>query len=409
MKYQALKRKPLTEAQARKNMIIYLKNMAGYKMNYFKGMAYSEIRHIFKKHYNYNQAFLEEVNEEDTVPEKEVKVEGHKRKGGSLEKEITKKQMMDEEAEELKSHLQIVLNDDDDVYIEGTPLASKIPIIDYKIHLERNKPYFKIIRADGCSVCCCLVENTLLSAVIYTLAIGSSSYMGLMSASSACASFLGLLLVSRSADFVPLLAVDVKTVMPKHEPVDVKTKGVYSTVKTKTVRKNSFSPPIIEDWNSDDESEVEFEPKVEVKTIRPSIEKIKFVKTAREKEENVEKPKQHKHYPRGNQRNWNNLIGEDRLKLKELMKLSTKLSDRVLDLENIKTAQAKEIADLKKRVKKLERKRRSRTSQMNLFKIGTSRRRSLGKEDASKQGKNLKQRSIFKESDFDVQAMMDAD
>nr|GEZ26947.1 hypothetical protein [Tanacetum cinerariifolium] len=36
MKYQALKRKPLTKAQARKNMIIYLKNMDGYKMNYFK-------------------------------------------------------------------------------------------------------------------------------------------------------------------------------------------------------------------------------------------------------------------------------------------------------------------------------------------------------------------------------------
>nr|GEY47552.1 hypothetical protein [Tanacetum cinerariifolium] len=31
---------------------------------------------------------------------------------------------------------------------EVTPLASKIPILDYKIHLERNKPYFKIIRVD---------------------------------------------------------------------------------------------------------------------------------------------------------------------------------------------------------------------------------------------------------------------
>nr|GFB11788.1 hypothetical protein [Tanacetum cinerariifolium] len=31
----------------------------------------------------------------------------------------------------------------------ATPLASKIPIVDYKIHTERNKPYFKIIRADG--------------------------------------------------------------------------------------------------------------------------------------------------------------------------------------------------------------------------------------------------------------------
>ncbi|GKB53273.1 hypothetical protein Tco_0904026, partial [Tanacetum coccineum] len=49
--------------------------------------------------------------------------------------------------------------------------------------------------------------------------------------------------------------------------------------------------------------------------------------------------------------------GEDRLKLKELMDLCTKLSDRVLDLETTKAAQAKEIASLKKRVKKLERKK----------------------------------------------------
>ncbi|GJY56714.1 hypothetical protein Tco_0455829 [Tanacetum coccineum] len=103
--------------------------------------------------------------------------------------------------------------------------------------------------------------------------------------------------------------------------------------------------------------------------------------------------------------------GEDRLKLKELMDLCTKLSDRVLDLETTKTAQAKEIASLKKRVKKLERKRKSKTPGMNLFKIGTSRRRSLGEEDASKQGRNLKQgkqSSIFEESDFDDEGF-DAD
>nr|GEV14692.1 hypothetical protein [Tanacetum cinerariifolium] len=82
---------------------------------------------------------------------------------------------------------------------------------------------------------------------------------------------------------------------------------------------------------------------------------------------------------------------------------------RVLDLEKTKTAQAKEIANLKKKVKKLERNRRSKTLGMNLFKIGTFRRRSLGEEDASKQGRNLKQRSIFEESDFDVQVMTDAD
>nr|GEW16330.1 copia protein [Tanacetum cinerariifolium] len=41
-KYQDLKKKPVSIAQARKNMIIYLKNMAGYKMKFFKGMTYDK-------------------------------------------------------------------------------------------------------------------------------------------------------------------------------------------------------------------------------------------------------------------------------------------------------------------------------------------------------------------------------
>nr|GEZ02235.1 hypothetical protein [Tanacetum cinerariifolium] len=36
-KYQSLKRKPISVAQDRKNMIVYLKNMAGYKIAHFKG------------------------------------------------------------------------------------------------------------------------------------------------------------------------------------------------------------------------------------------------------------------------------------------------------------------------------------------------------------------------------------
>nr|GEV36529.1 hypothetical protein [Tanacetum cinerariifolium] len=36
MRYQSLKRKPVTEAQARKNIMVYLKNMAGFKMDFFK-------------------------------------------------------------------------------------------------------------------------------------------------------------------------------------------------------------------------------------------------------------------------------------------------------------------------------------------------------------------------------------
>ncbi|GKC33864.1 ribonuclease H-like domain-containing protein, partial [Tanacetum coccineum] len=56
--------------------------------------------------------------------------------------------------------------------------------------------------------------------------------------------------------------------------------------------------------------EVEFIPNVEDKTVRPSTEKIKFVKSARETKEKVETPKQNKYYPRGNQRNWNNLMSQ---------------------------------------------------------------------------------------------------
>nr|GEX13764.1 copia protein [Tanacetum cinerariifolium] len=65
--------------------------------------------------------------------------------------EIAKKYRLDEEAEELKRHMQIMANDDDDddVYTEATPLASKVPVVDYQIHYENNKPYYKIIRADG--------------------------------------------------------------------------------------------------------------------------------------------------------------------------------------------------------------------------------------------------------------------
>nr|GEY67165.1 hypothetical protein [Tanacetum cinerariifolium] len=57
-KYQALKRKPQTKAQVRKNMMMYLKNVVGFKMDYFKGMSYNDIRPIFEAKFNSNVAFL---------------------------------------------------------------------------------------------------------------------------------------------------------------------------------------------------------------------------------------------------------------------------------------------------------------------------------------------------------------
>nr|GEU78550.1 retrovirus-related Pol polyprotein from transposon TNT 1-94 [Tanacetum cinerariifolium] len=144
-RYQALKRKPQTKAQARKNMMVYLKKVAGFKMDYFKGMTYDDIRLIFEKHFDSNVAFLqktkEQMNEEDN---KTIK-----RLNESKEEKAAIKQKLDEDVKELKRYLQIVPNEDDDVYTEATPLAQKVHVVDYEIYNENNKPYFKIRRADG--------------------------------------------------------------------------------------------------------------------------------------------------------------------------------------------------------------------------------------------------------------------
>nr|GEW39930.1 hypothetical protein [Tanacetum cinerariifolium] len=60
--------------------------------------------------------------------------------------------------------------------------------------------------------------------------------------------------------------------------------------------------------------------------------------------------------------------GEDRMQLSELMETCTKLSDRVLSLEQIKTNQAAEIEKLKKRVKKLEGKKKRIHGLKSLYK-----------------------------------------
>nr|GEY25953.1 hypothetical protein [Tanacetum cinerariifolium] len=52
--YKVLKRKPHTEAQAMKNMMIYLRNVDGFKIDYFKGMNYDDIRLIYEKHFDSN-------------------------------------------------------------------------------------------------------------------------------------------------------------------------------------------------------------------------------------------------------------------------------------------------------------------------------------------------------------------
>ncbi|GJR27517.1 retrovirus-related pol polyprotein from transposon TNT 1-94 [Tanacetum coccineum] len=102
------------------------------------------------------------------------------------------------------------------------------------------------------------------------------------------------------------------------------------------------------------------------------------------------------------------LSGEDRLKLKKLMALCTNLQNRVLNLEHIKTTQALEIESLNRRVKKLEKKQRSRTHKLKrLYKVGLSAKvvssedEGLGEEDASKQGRKIHDIDVDKDITLD--------
>ncbi|GJT39402.1 putative ribonuclease H-like domain-containing protein [Tanacetum coccineum] len=76
-----------------------------------------------------------------------------------------------------------------------------------------------------------------------------------------------------------------------------------NTSQSHKVMSSNFGPPIIEDWDSEDESEVNFTLN---KTVRPNIKQVKFDKSTREVVGEKETLKQNKSHPRGNQRNWNN-------------------------------------------------------------------------------------------------------
>nr|GEX19489.1 hypothetical protein [Tanacetum cinerariifolium] len=130
--YLVLKRKPQIEGQARKNMIMYLKNIDGFKMDYFKGMSYDDIRPIFEAKFNSNVAFFLKIKEQ--LEEKENKAL-QKLSETSAEREA-KRRKLDEEVEDLKRHLEIVPNKDDDVYTEATHLQERSLLLTIREDLE---------------------------------------------------------------------------------------------------------------------------------------------------------------------------------------------------------------------------------------------------------------------------------
>nr|GEY97203.1 hypothetical protein [Tanacetum cinerariifolium] len=125
--YQGMKKRPQTESEAHKNIMIYLKNTAGYKMDFFKGMTYAEICPIFQARFDENMRFLfksrDEMEEEDQEIIKSIN-ETPAQKAAKRRKPSEEAQ----EAKDLKKRLEVVDDEDDDVFIEATLLARKTMI-----------------------------------------------------------------------------------------------------------------------------------------------------------------------------------------------------------------------------------------------------------------------------------------
>nr|GEU86048.1 hypothetical protein [Tanacetum cinerariifolium] len=137
-----------TEAQARRNMIMHLKNTAGFKLDYFKGKSYDDIHPIFKAKFNTNMDFL--LKSKEQIEEEENRaLESINKTPAQKAAKRRRLNQEDKDMEEIKQHLEIVPDEDDDVYTEATSLAKKVPVVDYQIIHLNNKPHYKIIRADG--------------------------------------------------------------------------------------------------------------------------------------------------------------------------------------------------------------------------------------------------------------------
>ncbi|GJS53316.1 hypothetical protein Tco_0626678, partial [Tanacetum coccineum] len=150
--------KPPTQAQQRKIMCTYLKNMEGKKHKDLKNKSFDSIKKMFDRAFKKVSTFVDFITD---------LVKGSsKRAGKELEQEGTKKQNVDEDKDtrELQSLMEVI-PDEEEVAIDVVPLATKPPtIVDWKIHKEGKNNYFQIIRADGSSKMY-LVFSQLLKSV----------------------------------------------------------------------------------------------------------------------------------------------------------------------------------------------------------------------------------------------------
>nr|GEZ05907.1 hypothetical protein [Tanacetum cinerariifolium] len=133
-RYQVIKKRPQTEAQAQRNMMMYLKNTVGFTLDYFKGMSYDNIRLIFVAKFNANMEFL--LKSKEQIEEEESGAIATINKTPA-QKASKRRKLIEEakEAESIKQHLQIVPDKDDDVFTEATPLVRKVLVLDYQVRM----------------------------------------------------------------------------------------------------------------------------------------------------------------------------------------------------------------------------------------------------------------------------------
>nr|GFC31352.1 hypothetical protein [Tanacetum cinerariifolium] len=124
-RYHGIKKKPQTESEARKNIISYLKNTEGYKMEFFKGKTYDEILPIFQARFDANMKFLLKSREEMEKEDEEIIKSINET---PAQKAVKRRKLSEEaqEADDLRRRLEIVQDKDDDVFVEAIPLAQKV-------------------------------------------------------------------------------------------------------------------------------------------------------------------------------------------------------------------------------------------------------------------------------------------
>nr|GEY09536.1 hypothetical protein [Tanacetum cinerariifolium] len=127
-KYQSLKRKPISIAQARKNMIIYLKNMVGYKTGHFREEPQKK------------RVAEETLHQESFKKLKEVEVSGSHYAKDTLTNDP--KEMSEEDVQNM---LEIFLVSK----FKVKALQVKYPLIEWEIHSEGSRTYWKTIRVGG--------------------------------------------------------------------------------------------------------------------------------------------------------------------------------------------------------------------------------------------------------------------